>query len=144
MRLVYTCSWRRETCNWIHILVEDCCYSRGTDISLRLQYIPKYGKMQEIGFIKFLLKISNYLKASSASFLRAQSASFQFLPWTPFRVWSSATAVASDSILVEPDGEWHSIGYKIINQVRNLLSMWMPRGIWYWENSSDLGKPGMD
>ena len=153
MRLVYTWSWRRDTCNQTHILVEDYCYSGGTDICLRLQYmsdtterlnwielnIPKYGKMQEIGFIKFLLKISNCLKASSASFLRAQSVFFLSLLWTPFRLWRSATAVASDSILVEPDGEWHSVGYKIINQVINILSMWVPRGIWYWENNSDLG-----
>ena len=62
--------------------------------------------MQEFGFMKFSPE-NIYLKVCSASFHRAQSASF--LIWFPFRVcWRSATALANDSTLVEADGKWCS------------------------------------
>ena len=69
--------------------------------------------MSESRFIKiFLLKISNSLRASSASFLRAQSASSWSLPWIPFRVyWRSGTAVAEDLILRELNDGQHSLFY---------------------------------
>ena len=36
------------------------------------------------------------------------------LPWTPFRMcWRSVTAVASDFILAEPDGEWQFLVGKL-------------------------------
>lgn len=69
--------------------------------------------MSESRFIKiFLLKISNSLRASSASFLRAQSASSRSLPWIPFRVyWRSGTAAAKDLILRELNNGQRSLFY---------------------------------
>ena len=64
--------------------------------------------MSELGFIKFCSE-NIYLKVCSASFPRAQSTSLLICTlWIPFRVCCrSVTAVANDSILVEPDGKWH-------------------------------------
>ena len=49
---------------------------------------------------------SNYLRASSVSFPRTQSASFWSLPWIPYGYYRSpiATVVANDLILTELEG----------------------------------------
>ena len=67
--------------------------------------------MQETEFIKFSPE-NVYLRASFASFPRAQSASLWPSPWTPFRVYCrSATAVANGLTLVELGGGQHSLSY---------------------------------
>ena len=78
-----------------------------------LVLFSKYRKMSESRFIKiFLLKVSNSLRASSASFLRAQSTSSWSLSWIPFRVyWRSGTAVAEDLILRKLNDGQHSLFY---------------------------------
>ena len=67
--------------------------------------------MQETGFIHFPLKVSNYLKAYSASFSRAQNVSSWFLPWIPFRVYCRSVTAVANEILVELGGGQHSLFY---------------------------------
>ena len=76
---------------WALILIEGCCYSQETDIFLNgFSASLRLGKYKEL---------SNYLKASSLHFPRAQSASFWFSLWVS--CYRSATAVANDLILEE-------------------------------------------
>ena len=68
-----------------------------------------YAKMQELEFIKFS---PENMKARSASLSIAHHASFLISALTSFQaVLKVTTAVANDSVLVEPDGEpvftWH-------------------------------------
>ena len=65
--------------------------------------------MQEIRFIKFF-RNCNSLKACSASFSQSTVSHSWSPPWIPFGVcWKSAATVIDDLILVELDGEWHSL-----------------------------------
>ena len=67
---------------------------------------------------QILPKLSNSLKACSASFSQSTVPCSWSPPWIPFGVcWKSAARVIDDLILVELDGEWHPL-------VGNCIAYW--------------------
>ena len=66
--------WRRVTCRQAHILVEGYYWSPGTGISVtNFSVFLSVGRCKSPDSWNFLLKLSHYLRACSACFLRAQS-----------------------------------------------------------------------
>ena len=105
----YMWFWQRGTCSQAHILVKGYCYSQGTDSLVNgVSAFLSMRRCEKLDSKNFLLKISDDLRASSASFPRAQSASSWLLPWIPFRVYCrSVTTVATDLTRVELDSGQH-------------------------------------
>lgn len=89
--------------------------SQLTDFSAFL----RMGRWKKFGFIKFSLKNIIWMPILPVFPGHRMPHSWS-LPWTPFRVcWKSATAVATDSILVEPSGDKHSLEATRIKQNAN-------------------------
>lgn len=87
----------RGTCNQAHISVEGRCWPQGTDILvtvLAIFHVWEDARIQ--GHKKFLLKVSNYSRARSASSWSS--------PWIPFRVYCRSAAAVANDLILELDG----------------------------------------
>lgn len=85
-----------NTWNQTFISVEGCCQPWRIDILVNgSSAFPSWEDARIQLHKKFLLKISNYHRASSVSFPRAQSTSSWSSPWIPFKMYSKSVTVGT-------------------------------------------------